>query len=93
MQTYFINKQTKRKYFYKIFDLDANELNTCLDETRNTIEEWYGGQYMPDFYINICVDDTVKLSQNVTNNFKDGLARIFSSSWAFIMTSKKFKLN
>ena len=91
MKFMFTDLQAKAKYYYNIFDLDVNEQKSCIDESCKVIYEWNGGEYVPDFNINICVNDKIKLSRSVTNSFKDGLARIVSSSWAFIMTSKKNK--
>ena len=71
MQAYFSDKQTKDKYYYKIFDLDENKLEICVDESLRTINEWNGSEYEPDFNVNILVDDQVKLTRSVTNNFKE----------------------
>ncbi len=83
----FTAKESNTKYYYNIFDLDVNEQKDCIDVCYDVVDEWNGGEYRPDFNINICVNDQIKLSRSVKNNFRDGLARIVSSSWAFIMTS------
>lgn len=99
MKEYFTDFNLKKnKYYFKLFDLDQDNVSKegsenekdCISESQNVIYLWNGGEYIPDFNINICVNDQIKLSRSVLKNFKDGFSRIVSSSWALVMTSQRF---
>jgi len=79
-QNLFIDKETKSKHFFKIFDLDNNELSSNIAEAKNEISEWLGQRYQPDLVVNVCVDDDFILPSQVLRKFKKSLARIVSSS-------------
>ncbi len=89
-QNLFIDKETKSKHFFKIFDLDNNELSSNIAEAKNEISEWLGQRYQPDLVVNICVDDDFILPSQVLRKFKKSLARIVSSSaFCLVLTSNK----
>jgi len=86
---YFNDKSLKNKYFYKIFDLDNNDLDVLVNEAVNKIngDEWSGGKYCPDVYINMCCNDDVILPSRVLNSLKNGINEICRSTYALITTS------
>ena len=87
MATYFNSKNSKNKYFYKIFDLDNNDLDILIEEAINEIDTWSGEKYCPDLYINICCNDEIILPSRVLNGLKNGINEICRSSYALITTS------
>jgi hypothetical protein len=83
----FKDKNSKNKYFYKIFDLDNNDLDVLIEEAINEIDTWSGEKYCPDLYINICCNDEIILPSRVLNGLKNGINEICRSSYALITTS------
>lgn len=87
MQKYFNDKKLKNKYYFKIIDLEANDLESNVNEAVATIVEWNGGLYLPDFDINICVNDDAVLPSRVIKGLKNGISKIVSTTYAIISTS------
>lgn len=84
---YFTDEISKKKYYFKIFDLDYNDLNTIIDKSFDAINEWTGDKYEADLYINISVDDEAFLPSRVVKELKNAIAKIISSTYTIITTS------
>ena len=87
-QSLFIEKETKTNYFYKIFNLDNNDLSYNIEQAKKEINDWLGPRYQPDLVVNVCVDDEFILPSQILRLFKKSLAKIVSSSaFCLVLTS------
>jgi hypothetical protein len=78
---------TKNKYHFKIFDLDNRDMDDAADEAVSLINEWHGEKYIPEININMCSNDDFIFKSYILNGIKNGIAKIFSLSYPFILTS------
>ena len=88
MNNFFKDLNSKVKYHFKIYDLDKIELNYCIEDANDTVNNWHGQKYRPDFYINICVKDDAILPSRITKGIKDGLLKIVSTTYSLVTTCK-----